>query len=219
MLYIIGTLLLSIFFFVSMLFISSLLYKRRMNVRYSIRNMFPFEIVYKTTLATNFYTFLFVALFVMSSIGFFATFDISFTNGFNIFAMIAGILSSILIFAIILTPLTNLRLHLIFAVSFFTLNFACSGSILISAWKHNQEVSTPLSIISIGIGIAIVLCQFATMFNPRLSLKFKAEQKIDEKGEVVMVRPKWVVFAFTEWLNIFLMLLNMISITILMFAK
>ena len=56
------------------------------------------------------------------------------------------------------------------------------------------------------------------MLNPRLTLNFKAEEKINDNGEKIYVRPKWVVFAFTEWMNIILFILNIINITIFTFA-
>ena len=162
-------------------------------------------------------TYIFLSLFVMAATSFFATFDRTYVNGFHIFAMIAGIACSILIFAVFMTSLVRLRLHIIFVVIFFTLNFACAGSILISAWKMNQEYMSIQAIVCIVIGIIIVLAQFVTILNPRLTLNIKAEEQVNENGEKVMVRPKWVVIAFTEWFHIFLFIMNMINITILTF--
>ena len=214
----VGVLIVAIVFFALLVVVSPLLYKRRIGVKYSFKNMFPFELNYKSVIRENFYTYLFIALFVMASIGLFATFDLTYTNGFHIFAMIAGIICSLLIVGIFMVPLINLRLHVIFASLFFTLNFACSASILISAWKSNQEYFSALKIVCIVIGFIIIILGFASIINPKMTLDIRAEEQINENGEKVMVRPKWVVLAFTEWLHIILFIINMINITILTFA-
>ena len=218
MIYSVGLTALTIFFLVLLMVVSPILYKRRIGVKYSIRNMFPFEFTYKSTARDNLYTYIFIALFIMSAIGFFATFDMTFKNGFLIFSMIAGIISSIVIFCLFIVPLTNLRLHLILAVIFFVINFANGGSMLVAAWKSNQEYTQPIKIVCIVLSIIIIVGEFATMLNPRLTLNFKAEKKTNEKGEVVLERPKWIIFAFTEWLHIFLFIINMINITAFTFA-
>ena len=181
--------------------------------------MFPFEFTYKSQMNENFYTYMFLALFVMASIGFYATFDMHYRNGFHIFAMIGGILCALLIFALFIVPFTRLRLHVILASAFFTLNFATSGSILVSAWRMNQEYSTSLTITCIVLGIIIVIAGFGSILNPRLTLNFKAIPKTNENGEVVYERPRWVVFAFTEWYQMILFIINMINVTILTFAN
>ncbi len=213
-----GILIISIVFF-SLLFVaSSLLYRRRMKITYSIKNMFPFEFTYKADFKENFYTYLFLLLFVFASIGFFATFDRTYSNGYHIFVLIAGSICSLLIIAMFMVPLTRLRLHTILAVIFFTLNFAIAGSMFIDAWRSNQEYLTPLKIVCLVIGGMILLTQFVSIINPRMTLNFKAEEKVNENGEKIMVRPKWVVLAFTEWLNIILFIINMINITIFTFT-
>ncbi len=180
--------------------------------------MFPFEFTYKSTPKENLYTYIFIALFVMSGIGFFATSHLSFTNGFLVFCMIAGILSSMALIAIFIVPLTNLRLHVIFAILFYVLNFANSGSLLVAAWKSNKEFFQPIKIVVIVIAALLVVVEFATILNPRMTLDFKAVETVDEKGEKIYVRPKWVVFAFTEWIHLFLFILNIINIVIFSFA-
>ena len=161
---------------------------------------------------------MFLLLFAFATIGFFVTFDLTYKNGYHIFALISGIACALLIVSVFMIPLTRLRLHIIMAVLFFTLSFANSASIFISAWKSNQELFGPLKIVCLAIGGTIILAQFVLILNPRMTLNFKAEEKTNENGEKVMVRPKWVVLAFTEWLNIILFILNMINITIFTFT-
>ena len=210
---------LMIFMFAMLMVVSSLLYKKRMNVKYNIKNMFPFEFTYKSKISENFYTYVFLTLLVLSAIAFFATFDRTYRDGYNIFTMIGGILTSIALFAMFIIPLTNLRLHMIFSVIFYVLNFATAGSNTIHAWKVNSLYSSVVAIIAIVLGIIIAVSQLVLFLNPRMTLDFKAEKVEGENGEVTYVRPKWVVYAFTEWMHIFLFIFNIINITILTFAK
>ena len=180
--------------------------------------MFPFEFTYKSLPSENLYTYIFLAIFVLTSVGFFATFDLTYSNGYLVFCMISGIISAIAIFVLFIVPFTNLRLHLIAAVIFFVINFAGAGSLLVGALKSNQEYAEAIKVVCIVIAIIIVVIEFCSILNPRLNLKFRAVEKVNEKGEKVYERPKWVVFAFTEWLNIFLYILNMINIVIFTFA-
>ena len=189
-----------------------------MQVSYSVKNMFPFEFTYKSDFKNSFYTYMFLLLFVLASMGLFITFDMTYKDGYHIFILISGIACSLLIVAMFMVPLTRLRLHTILAILFFTLNFACSTSVFISTYKSNQEIFSPVKIVCLVLGGLIILTQFGAILNPRMTLNFKAEEKVNEQGEKVMVRPKWVVFAFTEWLNIILFILNMINITILTYT-
>ncbi len=213
-----GILVISLVFFSLLIVASTFLYRRRMNVTYSIKNMFPFEFTYRSDFKNSFYTYMFLLLFAFSCIGLFVTFDRTYVNGYHIFAMISGIICSLLIIALFMVPLTRLRMHAILGIIFFTLNFACAASIFIAVWKSNQEYLTPLKIVCLVIGGLIIMTQFGSILNPRMTLNFKAVEKVNENGEKVMVRPKWVVLAFTEWLNIILFIINMINITIYTFT-
>ena len=213
-----GILIVIIVFFSLLIVASTLIYRRRMQVTYSIKNMFPFEFTYRSDFKTSFYTYMFLLLFAFASIAFFITFDMTYRNGYHIFTLISGTACSLLIVAIFMVPLTRLRLHTILTIIFFTLNFACAGSVFISAWKSNQEYFSVIKIICLVIGGAIIFTQFGSILNPRMTLNIKAEEKVNENGEKIMVRPKWVVLAFTEWLHIILFIINMINITILTFT-
>ena len=213
-----GILIISIVFFSLLIASSVLIYRRRMQTAYSIKNMFPFEFTYLSNFKSSFYTYMFLLLFVFSAIGLFVTFDMTYKDGYHIFILISGVACSLLVIALFMVPLTRLRLHIILAIIFLTLSFACTGAIFISAWKSNQEIFSPIKIVSLVIGGATLLTQFGSLLNPRLTLNFKAEERVNENGEKIMVRPKWVVLAFTEWLNIILFIINMINITILSFT-
>ena len=214
MIYSVGLASLVIFFFAILLVASRLLFQRRMKEKYSFKNMFPFELNYKVYFKDNLYTHIFLALFVMSCIGFYATFQTKYNDGFLIFEMIAGIICSILILLLFYVPLVNLRFHIILVAIFFTLNFADVGAVLISAWRSNQVYVSWASITTMILSILIALLDFALIMNPKLSLDFKPIEVVKENGEKEYLRPKGIVLAFTEWMLIFLFIFNIVNIAI-----
>ena len=87
----IGTFALTIIFLAILLIVSPLLYKRRNDEDFNIRNCFPFELNYRSEFKENFSTHLILALFILSSCGFYATFNMNY-SGYLLFVMIGGIL-------------------------------------------------------------------------------------------------------------------------------
>lgn len=213
-----GLLSLSILFFALFIVAGILNYFRHFKIKYNVRNMFPFEINYKVNFSLNLYNHLFLVLFIMSSIGFYATFDTTYSNGFLIFTMIGGIISSIVIFLLFYVPLVNLRFHVILDAIFFTIVFATIGSLLIAAWRINQNIISWASVTTIVVSIILAITTFALVMNPKMNLNFKAVEQIDEKGNKTLVRPKGIVLAFSEWILIFIYLINIINIFIFTFA-
>ncbi len=218
MVYSVGIFLLVVLFFTLLIISGRLLYKRRTEVKYSMRNMFPFELNYKVDFKDNLYLHIFVALFAMAAIGFFATFNTSWNDGYVIFTIISGILTAICAMLLFYIPLANLRFHLILDAIFFTLNFACVASVMITAWRENQVLVTWASVTSIVLSILIGLLEFALIMNPRLNLNFKPIEVVKENGEKEYMRPKGIVLAFSEWVLLILYIFNILNITILTFA-
>ena len=218
MVYSVGILALIILVFTLLMVSGNLLYKSRTQNKYSIRNMFPFELNYKVYFKDNLYIHIFVGLFVMASIGFYATFSFDYSNGYIIFIIISGIVSAIMILLLFYIPLANLRFHLIVDAIFFTLSFANVAATLITAWRANQLLISWASVTSIVLSILIALLDFALIMNPKLNLNFKPIEVVKENGEKEYLRPKGIVLAFSEWILIFLYIFNILNITILTFG-
>ena len=64
-----------LFFFAFFLF-GIFYYQKRFNLKYDIRNTFPYEINYQQSFLDNIFVNIFLILFAVSSIGFFVFFDI-----------------------------------------------------------------------------------------------------------------------------------------------
>lgn len=213
--YLVGTIVLSYFFFFAFVFVSRLLYKRRMQIKYSCRNMFPFEFSYKTTFVESFYSHLFFALAFFSLISFFITFDLKHNDGFLNFVMISGIINTILIAGLFYVPLTKLRAHVAIDALFFTFLFLEIGALLLGSWRINQIEHTWNAKTGIFFSGFLVIVSFALSMNPRLTLNFKAVEVVKEDGTKEYVRPKGVVLAFSEWMLILVYFLAMLDIFLL----
>ncbi len=213
----IGTFALTVVFLALLLIVSPLLYKRRNEEDFNIRNCFPFELNYRSEFKENFYTHLILALFILSSCGFYATFNTNY-SGYLLFVMIGGILSTFSIYALFYVPLLRLRLHITVATLAFTLRLATSTSIFIASWRMNQNAVNWIAISSIVLSSIAMFISLALIFNPKLTLNFKAMEVVKENGEKEYIRPKYISLALSEWILIFLNIFNMLNIALLTFA-
>ena len=218
MVFTIATAFLTTVLFIFLILASSLLYKKRNNEQFNIRNCFPFELNYHSEFKENFYTHLLIGLYVIASCGFYATFHMSYNNGYLIFIMIGGILSSLAIYALFYIPLLKIKLHIVVDAIYFALRLAISGAIIILSWRITQNNMSWASVTSIVLSAISFLATTGIIINPRLTLDFRAKEAIKENGEKEYVRPKFVVLAFSEWLLIFLNIFNILNIVILTFT-
>ena len=214
----IATFTVTVIFLAILLIVGPLLYKRKSEEDFDLRNYFPFELINHSEFKDNFYTHLILVLFILTSCGFYATFDINYTGGYLLFVMIGGILSSLAIFALFYVPLLRLRSHIIVATLAFTLRLATSGAIFIASWRINQSGMSWASITSIVLSSIVLFIALGLIFNPKLTLNFRAVEAVKENGEKEYLRPKYVVLALSEWILIFLNIFNMLNIVILTFA-
>lgn len=217
MMFAIGTFILTILFLAILLIVSPLLYKRRNEEDFDIRNCFPFELNYRSEFKENFYTHLILALFILATCGFYATFNTSY-SGYLLFIMIGGILSTFAIYALFYVPLLRLKGHIIVATLAFTLRLATSASIFIASWKVNQNMMSWASITSIVLSSIAMFISLALIFNPKLTLNFHRMEVVKENGEKDYVRPNYVWLALSEWMLIFLNIFNILNIVILTFT-
>ena len=87
-----------------------------------------------------------------------------------------------------------------------------TGSTLLlnlSQYNEFQFINNLFGIIVSGIGCIIIL---VVIFNPKLSLRIEGEEVKNENGEVTLKRPKWIPLAFTEWVLISTIFINVISV-------
>lgn len=215
-----GLSLASMFFFAMFMLFGIKNYMRRFkDISYDIRNTFPYEINYQQKYLDNVFPNVLLTLYLLTSICFFAFFDIKNLNAFTVFMMVSGITVSIVSFFLFFADLRYIRLHLLLMTLLSVAAFATSASIAvygINIFKNNEDVlSLVIAIIAALLGLFI----FGAMMNPKLNFRLDMKKAVGVDGKEVLVRPKYFVMAFTEWLFIFSLFIDQILILILYLPK
>ncbi len=203
---------------------SVLNYKKRFNLTYNIRNTFPYELNYQGTFKDNLAGNICLILSLLSAAMFYAFFDLNKTDGFYVFEMIAGFVSIIAIALVVFIPLNSLKAHLLSTVTLFTftllLTAGCVAANILrlsDLYKNFDQFNVFNLVAAIISGIlcltAIIIC-----LNPKLKYWANLQAEPNEDGSKSFKRPKYFVLAFSEWLMIFIILLNIIPNFIGMFS-
>lgn len=212
--------LLSLLFTFLFLLASFMNYKRRRTIKYNMKNMFPFELNYRSSFSNNIYGNISLILSSLSFAFFYATYDIGFTNGLFLTVRILGIASIILFAVLCFLPFEFLRVHLLFFSLFMVTSFAIPVFTAIGSYVYNQtlpDLSTLVTIV-FWISILMVIVIFALLLNPKLTFNFKMKEEIQEDGTKITVRPNILVVAFTEWMLYLFYIINSLILFILSFS-
>lgn len=210
----------SIIFFLGFVVFGVINYKKRFTLKYDIRNTFPYEINYQTRFLDNILVNVFLVLFSVSSVGFFTFFDIKNIIGVNLVPAISGSILTICIFFIFFADLKYIRFHmflLIFtAIASFTL---ASGVALVGFHMFQLDNNDYYSLVVCIISAIFALFIFGVMMNPKLNFKLEMTKAIDTNGNEILVRPKYFVLAFSEWIFIFSILVSELLLLLLYIPK
>lgn len=211
----------SIFFLIIYFIFSFKSYKKRFNLVYNPKNYFPYEIGYRVRFLDNIGL---NALLILSMFFSFALF-IYYGYGYNmmenskLITIIAGILLSFCIFFLFFADLKYTRFHIFLFVLTALAAFLLPAGIAILGFVDFQKTGDIYPII-IGILSAIfAIFIFASLMNPRLSLQLNMKKAVDANGKEVLVRPRYFVLAFTEWVYIFSIIIDQILLILLIIPR
>ncbi|MBR2507495.1 MAG: hypothetical protein IKB70_11555 [Bacilli bacterium] len=204
---VLGFFLLEILFFVGFLAFSIIRYKQRFNMRYDLRNTFPYELNFESKFSDNLFGNVLFLMMVLSNLMIYVfsmNVQIQSTLLFN---LVSAIINSISLVLVLFVPLKLLKTHLagttVFIISTF-LNFASIGFTSLNFYSIlNYNHFVVLAIISFVFAIFV----FLIIMNPKLTTWANAE-KVEVDGQVTYKRPKYIVLAFSEWLCIILTLVS-----------
>lgn len=119
------------------------------------------------------------------------------------FVSIIGCASIISFFGIFLFDMKNVKLHLIMDVFLFSFSFILTASIAVMGfWTLNDQSASSIDlkkIICASVACLMAILQLILIFNPKLKDWSKLEQKSNDDGTIVYVRPKWFALAYSEW--------------------
>lgn len=214
------TLLLSVLFGVLFLVASFISYKSRYQLTYSTRNMFPYELNYKTSFYKNIYGNIALILMTLAMVAFFITFDLKYQHGFLVATAIAGGISAILFFVLVFLPLDFIRAHCAVFVTYIVASFCVPASLCIGSYIYYQQIifASPIPLIVFILSLIMCLVTVALLLNPKLNLNLRMKEEVQADGTVKYVRPKVMTMAFTEWLLFFFLFINEILVFVLIFS-
>ena len=209
----------SLLFLFAFIFFSKANYKKRFVDDYDLRNHFPYEFNYESSFGENILGNIALILSGAFSLGLFAcSISSRLNNGLLIAASISGCLFTLLFILLCFLPLKFMKLHMLFSVLLFVASFFTPSIIGFAAFKNYQDFKLVPSLVIFIICMGVALFIFAMVMNPRLSLNIKMEHVVDDNGKEHYVRPKYIIFAFTEWLLILSLPVTQILLICLLFV-
>ena len=176
--------------------------------------MFPYEFNYPNSFKRNIYGNIAIVLSMVGIIVFYI-YKMSNTNSqsITIYVLVAlSIITAALIGCLLFMPLHFLRTHMIVSTLCMTCAFAMPALNALVGYETFKmaevDSSKVLSIIAIVIGIILALTMVILLLNPRATYKIYLDKSVDENGNEVMARPKFIPIAFNEWWAIFTFILS-----------
>ena len=209
-----GSLIAAVLLFISFVFASIINYKNRFKLEYRLRSHFPYELNYHGRYKDNIYGNLIYAIYFVAVIVFLIFFDSTHSNGYLIFALIAGAISLISISALIYIPIDHLRVHMITVALAFIFATAFAFSIVLASYFKYKEGQNIFALVSLILSSLITAFYVILILNPKLSHWADMEDETKPDGTVVKVRPKWFVLAYSEWAMMIFYLMSLVALLI-----
>ena len=187
---------------------------------YDLRNHFPYELNFESKFKDNLFGNVCISVSTVLSILFFIFFDETHLNGFLLFAMIAGIVNSLIILSLVFVPLKLLKAHLILVTVNIALSFLVPFSLAMAASFSYSSYKEVGQLVFIILPALICIFIFILIMNPKLTKWALLDKKTNPDGSVSYVRPKIFILAFTEWLLFFSSVITeIIALLIPLFIK
>lgn len=208
-----SVLLFSFLFGFIFIIVSKIHYSNKYNNSYSIKGMFPYELNFKARFHDNFYGNSSIVLSSVGMISFYIYLLIeNHISPLFLWLSISGIISCLCCLGFVFVPLFFLKIHLLVDALCFGTTLIKLTLIFISCLTKNNSDPSIMNNVVMYLSLVSSLIVLILIINPKLSIRFSYQTKINDKGESIKIRPKWIVLAFSEWLLIFF---NYISLALL----
>lgn len=185
--------------FISFYFASKIIYFKKYQEVFDIRNHFIFEFNddgYKNNLLANAFLILGSIIFIPLLIGFY---DFN-KNGYFLFSSISLILVIITINLLSFIPLRKLKEHLALNSFLFTFSFLSYLSLSIGLFNlYIREEKIMFLILGI-LSSLIALFSFISIIVLSFHKMEKLADKENEDGTITKIRSKYILLAFFQWL-------------------
>jgi hypothetical protein len=202
----------AVFFFIFGILAAYILYQKKQQRKYSFLNEFPYELYQGIDQK---YISIFYIIQMVQALGFIVFGFYSFTDNKNYYGIIlltSWTLTALLMAALSFVKLRSMRGHITIVAFLFTLTLV--NAIFLGIYFYKTiYLDVPLAFPIISFVLAAVV--LGLMINPLLK-RWPYMDKIEQQdGQIIILRPKFFVLAYTEWLliliNYLLMLLAFIG--------
>lgn len=202
----------ALFFFIFGLLAAYILYQKKQGRKYSFLNEFPYELYQGIDQK---YISIFYVIQMVQALGFIVFGFYGFTDNKNYWGIIlltSWTLTALLMASLSFVKLRSMRGHITIVAFLFTLTLVNAIFLGIYFYKTIYlDVPLVFPIISFVLAAVVV----GLMINPLLK-RWPYMDKIEQQdGQIIILRPKFFVLAYTEWLliliNYLLMLLAFIG--------
>ncbi len=195
----------SLLLFITFLYFSSRAHSDESNEKYSFLNMFPSEL-FNSSNRNLLYPKI---LYIISRVFLLSTFVILsvlvYDSAFVILISGIGIINLIIEFAMFYDKVNNSKNLILVSVLFFILSI-CFDCIFIIYNFNLLEFDFIKRTVVISITSLLLIVKLIVMFSPKIAHWANLEKKVVDE-QVVYVRPKYFVLAYSQWVFIFLNLI------------
>jgi len=190
--------------------------------KYDFRNCFPYEINNYTITRDNVFGRIALIVSAVAIIFFYVTYPMELKGyhlGLAVFVAVLGVVGAVAMLLIIFVPFLNLKLHLATDVVLFASTFMLNiGIAFLALWELRDNTVTAVNILKTIAGvIALILSIFLIILvmNSKMKDWTKLEEHASEDGTVTYDRPRWFVLAYTEWIYILALFMDLLLLILI----
>lgn len=189
--------------------------------KYDFRNCFPNELNNYTVTRDNIFGRISLIISAVAIIFFYTTYPLDLTSyhfGLAVFASVMGIISAVAMVLIVFVPFLNLKLHLVSDIVLFSSTFMLNiGIAFLALWELRDNTASINILKTISGVIAFILSLFLIILvmNSKMKEWSKLNEKTSEDGTITHERPRWFVLAYTEWIFILTLFVDLLLLVLI----
>ena len=139
----------------------------------------------------------------------------------HIVITIMAVVSAFLILALFFMPLAFLRVHIIVATVMMTLALglpALNAFAALSSYKNaSEDLAKVVAVSALVIGALLATVTFIFILNPKATYKIYLDKSVDDYGNEVFIRPRFIPVAFNEWWSILTYIVSPLPLLLISF--
>lgn len=186
-------------------------YQETFKTKFSVLNMFPYELSFhnqgQTLIFYRFFLYLYVAFSLTPSLLMVSKFfQFPGYMSYLIMISIVFVINAVVLLTMHIIQAKFVRLHTLIATTYLALSILGAGAVsivLFNLYISNNQIDVNylvLGVLEAVAGFALLV----VMLNPRLRNWAEMNTEENEDGTVVVTRPKIFILALSEWLSIFI---------------